>query len=990
MQTYFVPLPEPQVRTFMETQNTINGPMVSIISMVLSDAGWIYYDQWEDGYETTLSEPVQASTQIWGDGNCSNGYPPTKNRVNAPVPCTAAWDTLKAGDVIILQNNIPYTGQTLPYYDGRDKIGATKAVAVTRALWDNAIGTVFASAVDVYDTSQYGTTFVMPAGENLPATGTPPDGFDRDGFETTRLFVMAAQDSTSCTLARGSTTLATFALSQGQGYYYNGAINSGDTLTCTKPVQADLASGDSGTTPPYYEARWYSLPSTNLWSTGYYTPVGACSTNYPALVFIRNPNSTAITVNWTNGASSGSFSVAANTTYTYEIAGTTVRGYYFYTNNPGDKFLALEAVNLPTGLNNSANYDWGFTLLSKDQASDEVLVGWGPGSRDLSVNGSPIYITPVDSGSTTIYVDFDGDPTTGAQTDTCSPTQQYDVSYTLSQYASQKLFDTINNDKDQTRTRVYTCDGKKIVATYGEDSCTAGVADPYLDLGTVIRPLPKILGSKSAELFTDNDSDGLPSPGDVLRFTIAVGNRSGVNATNLNLIDTVPSRTSYVVGSSEVSFDNGSTWTNLGSGSWPFAPPGYSFPAPPNPNGAGVLKAKATYLVRFNVTVDKPAPPDPTFLEICNTATWTSSAASVSPQVCVSLNVMDWGDLPDSYGTKLSSAGPRHSNSGLWLGSWFDSEMDGQPTTGANGDDVNKSTAPKANDEDGVTPVAFTQASSGRVGVTVRSPGCTTNCGCLNAWMDFTNNAGQCGGTTYSDGNFTLSSNPATYDSCTKGGTTYSEYIIQNKQVNAGSNTVTFSVPPGTIPGSGSNVSYYFRFRLSPLVNGACSAAIAPTGFVSGGEVEDYQFTYAPTAITLASMTATTQENAIEVAWETVSEIGNAGFNLYRDTSPDGPGIKLNNELIPSQGPDSPEGFSYSYTDAANLVDGTTYYYLLEDVSLSGNATLHEPVSVTYHAPTAVTLASFGAATSAPAALPVAGLVLATLGAAAVARRRKG
>ena len=69
-------------------------------------------------------------------------------------------------------------------------------------------------------------------------------------------------------------------------------------------------------------------------------------------------------------------------------------------------------------------------------------------------------------------------------------------------------------------------------------------------------------------------------------------------------------------------------------------------------------------------------------------------------------------------------------------------------------------------------------------------------------------------------------------------------------------------------------------------------------------------------------------------------------------------------------------------------MSGTTYYYLLEDVSLSGNATLHEPVSVTYGAPTAVGLASFGAA-SAPAALPVAGLILATLGAAAVARRRK-
>ena len=36
----------------------------------------IYYDHWEDGYEADIENPVQSTTQIWGDGNPANGAPP--------------------------------------------------------------------------------------------------------------------------------------------------------------------------------------------------------------------------------------------------------------------------------------------------------------------------------------------------------------------------------------------------------------------------------------------------------------------------------------------------------------------------------------------------------------------------------------------------------------------------------------------------------------------------------------------------------------------------------------------------------------------------------------------------------------------------------------------------------------------------------------------------------------------------------------------------
>jgi hypothetical protein len=70
---------------------------------------------------------------------------------------------------------------------------------------------------------------------------------------------------------------------------------------------------------------------------------------------------------------------------------------------------------------------------------------------------------------------------------------------------------------------------------------------------------------------------------------------------------------------------------------------------------------------------------------------------------------------------------------------------------------------------------------------------------------------------------------------------------------------------------------------------------------------------------------------------------------------------------------------------------GTTYFYWLEDVSLDGATSRHEPVSVTYTGPTAVRLAGFEATQALPPALPLAeaGLALAALAAAGVTLRRR-
>jgi hypothetical protein len=97
-----------------------------------------------------------------------------------------------------------------------------------------------------------------------------------------------------------------------------------------------------------------------------------------------------------------------------------------------------------------------------------------------------------------------------------------------------------------------------------------------------------------------------------------------------------------------------------------------------------------------------------------------------------------------------------------------------------------------------------------------------------------------------------------------------------------------------------------------------------------------------PTAIDLASFGARAGAEDVTVAWETGSEVDNAGFNVYRAESADGPYVQVNQTLIPAQG-DPVGGASYSLQDAPGV---GAFYYKLQDVDLSGVRTEHGPIKI--------------------------------------------
>jgi hypothetical protein len=122
--------------------------------------------------------------------------------------------------------------------------------------------------------------------------------------------------------------------------------------------------------------------------------------------------------------------------------------------------------------------------------------------------------------------------------------------------------------------------------------------------------------------------------------------------------------------------------------------------------------------------------------------------------------------------------------------------------------------------------------------------------------------------------------------------------------------------------------------------------SVADDGIPSENDSEDIEISIAAdTLINLSSFTAAPANKAVILTWTTESETDNAGFNLYRATSPDGNYKLINSSQIPAKG--SPfQGASYTYTDTG-VKNGKMYYYKLEDIDLHGTKTMHGPESAT-------------------------------------------
>jgi hypothetical protein len=101
-------------------------------------------------------------------------------------------------------------------------------------------------------------------------------------------------------------------------------------------------------------------------------------------------------------------------------------------------------------------------------------------------------------------------------------------------------------------------------------------------------------------------------------------------------------------------------------------------------------------------------------------------------------------------------------------------------------------------------------------------------------------------------------------------------------------------------------------------------------------------YTDCSTAITLSQFKAIPGNGQVVITWKTETETDNAGFNLYRSEKKETGYVKINDALIPATA-SATQAASYQFIDTP-LKNRKVYYYILEDVDLSGTATKHGPV----------------------------------------------
>ncbi len=670
VQTFYVPLPEDHLLQSFTTiaggrtgQYAPQNPIQSYLSIaVFADNTEIRYDQWENGFDINIANPAAvygpgqaAGTQIWGDGDPSNGYAP-----GYPA------DILNAGDVVILTNAVVSTARgTTAVFDGGDKIVSSKPIAVTRVAWASGSNSNLAGANEVFDTAFWGTFFICPVGTNIA------DSVDFQMFEYTGLSIMAGAggatvqiDANADGLFETSTTLT-----EGQAYLVDGGVHLGAQVSSDRPVQVDLLTADIY---DYYESRFMRLLPTAYWAASLTTPVSTPatvtkgSTTYTCgtTVWLYNPGQTPLGVQYLTRTGG---SITTNTlTIPGGSAGGSLKqvlpsdfGARFVSTN-GAPFYAVAAVDgtgtdLSTGLNDQGdnrNWDWGFALVPDASLTPQVLVGLGighdPTAGEQSENSSPVWVTPVGNGNSpvTIYVDFDADPTTGTLTD--EEGNLYDASYTARELDCVKIY---NPDGDQSGLLAYVLEpGVKLAAAWGPDPVTASTGTPGIDLGTAIPPFPLFVAQKRTALLTDSDHDGFVSPGDTLLYSISIQNTGRQPVTGLDVKDNLPPgityfpNTTYFVNAAAVTNLMADNTVPLMSSLFPLDEGGVALPEP-------FLPVRGEWEVLYTVGVDAYGTFPSDLVSLKNTA-WVGGSGLTTTNTVVSpvygrITCRIWQDLDE-------------------------------------------------------------------------------------------------------------------------------------------------------------------------------------------------------------------------------------------------------------------------------------------------------------------------------------------------------
>lgn len=529
--------------------NLNDGYICSTVSLVATaDFQVVYYDHWEDGYESDLLNAVQPTTMVYGDGNPNNGG--TGN------------DILRAGDDINLTSDqgiggpnavnasvpvSPLRNANYRRYDGGDRVMTSGGpVNLTHAMWV-LNNTWIGGAWEVPSRQTYNGTFVyrIPIGQDLYDLGGGTNGTFGD-FRNVYLELLAFEDNTTVSIDNGS-TVVNLTLDRGQTYsslgYINSmvmhgiTINAGTIVRSNKPAQVGLITGAD----EIFQSRFVVVFPDKLLGADYVVPVPSGDPGHEAEVYLFNPNDYPITIHAYDRFAETTFVI--DSLFTSTVAYSTVRGGYL----PADSAARFTSSDGVFGIvlcadSSNPDYDWGFTGIPAQYLTQDYYISWAPGSDNVppTENGSPVWVTPLADG-TTFYVDFS--PLDGV----------VDQIFDLDTLEQRRIFDP---DNDNTGMHIWATGA--FAAAWGQDPRTADESNPYLDLGLTSLPLRQRWHDPILTIDKRAAPTVLPPEGGVVTFTLVVQAYEAA-VVGIDITDTLPISWTYVPASTHITYpgDNG-------------------------------------------------------------------------------------------------------------------------------------------------------------------------------------------------------------------------------------------------------------------------------------------------------------------------------------------------------------------------------------------------------------------------------------------------
>ncbi len=535
---YFIPGFTDDLMTaldIIETSN-IGTTLTNIITIsVGGDNVTVYYDHWENGYGTSSTDADETYT-------ANKGTVLTFKSTNIPFPrgsnlTACSGSSFPAGGS---------GGSSTRCYDGRDRIFvAGGAVSVAQAFWPTTSNTNYANAWEIYPIKPYQKEYIIPVGENLyRANSSFAD------FKNVFVFVQSTSNSTNVQIDDPKTAgvEVNTTLNRGETVRLD-HIDAGTKVTGSNPLQVQFLVGEDLVVPAQNNSRSYTAVPSSLWSTSYYSPVPGAAGGWDTDLFIYNPTSSALVINYQDSSGSGSFSVAANSTESYYDNVSryvpTNSAVYLESQNGVTKFWAIGAADA-----GSPTFNWGFTLIPPHTLTKDYYLSWAPGgwtqgtSTPYQANYSPAFVTPIQN-DTVIYVD--NSPIDGV----------VDQTFVLDRIQMQRIYDT--HDTDNTGMHIWA--SAPIAIVWGEDPSTSSQASPGLDAGYTILPLNEQWVDQVITIDKTANPSTLPvAANQESEFTLVIQSYL-YGFSGAKVMDTLPSGWNYVNDSTVITLPDGSTIT---------------------------------------------------------------------------------------------------------------------------------------------------------------------------------------------------------------------------------------------------------------------------------------------------------------------------------------------------------------------------------------------------------------------------------------------